>query len=96
MPADQCLAVRERQPDDAERTRAKFREHMKAQTGHTCGAPGVLVSDSGVGMDASAAAEKAGLGLLNIRERARLVRGKAGIRSVPGEGTSVTVEVPDA
>jgi signal transduction histidine kinase len=41
------------------------------------------------------AAAKAGLGLLNIQERARLVRGKVEIRSAPGEGTSVRVEVPE-
>jgi signal transduction histidine kinase len=54
------------------------------------------VSDSGVGMEPGVAAAKAGLGLLSIRERARLVGGKTEIRSVPGEGTSVTVEIPEA
>jgi two-component system sensor histidine kinase UhpB len=55
----------------------------------------LVVSDPGVGMEASAAAGKAGLGLLNIRERARLVGGKAVIRSSPGEGTTIAVEVPE-
>jgi signal transduction histidine kinase len=36
------------------------------------------------------------LGLLSIRERARLVGGKAEVRSVPGQGTSVSVEIPEA
>jgi two-component system sensor histidine kinase UhpB len=54
------------------------------------------VSDSGVGMESGAAAAKAGLGLLSIRERARLVGGKAEIRSVPGKGTCVSVEIPEA
>jgi len=54
------------------------------------------ISDSGIGMEPGAAAAKAGLGLLNIRERARLVGGKAEIRSAPGKGTTVTVEVPEA
>jgi two-component system sensor histidine kinase UhpB len=61
-------------------------------------AGGVLqltVSDSGVGMEPGCAAAKAGLGLLNIQERARLVGGKVEIRSRPGQGTRVTVEVPE-
>jgi signal transduction histidine kinase len=32
---------------------------------------------------------------LNIQERARLVGGTVEIRSSPGQGTSVTVEVPE-
>ncbi|HUB77339.1 MAG TPA: PAS domain-containing protein [Bryobacteraceae bacterium] len=59
------------------------------------GALHLMISDRGAGMDAGAAGGKAGLGLLNIRERARLVGGKAEIRSAPGEGTTVTVEVPE-
>jgi len=59
-------------------------------------AGGVLqltVSDSGVGMEPGCATAKAGLGLLNIQERARLVGGTVEIRSSPGQGTSVRVEV---
>jgi signal transduction histidine kinase len=55
----------------------------------------LTISDAGIGMDPGRADGKAGLGLLNIRERARLVRGTVEIRSSPGEGTTVTVEVPD-
>jgi signal transduction histidine kinase len=54
------------------------------------------VTDGGVGMEAGAARSKVGLGLLNIQERTRLVGGKAEIRSGPGEGTSVIVEVPES
>jgi signal transduction histidine kinase len=53
----------------------------------------LTVSDRGIGMDM--AADKAGLGLLNIQERARLAGGKAEILSAPGEGTTVTVELPE-
>jgi two-component system, NarL family, sensor histidine kinase UhpB len=52
------------------------------------------IADSGVGMDTASRGSK-GLGLLNIQERARLVGGKVGVRSAPGIGTSVTVEVPE-
>ena len=40
------------------------------------------------------AAEKNRLGLLGMQERARLVNGRCLVRSVPGWGTTVTVEVP--
>lgn len=53
----------------------------------------LIVSDSGIGMDAGAA--KGGLGLLNIQERARMFGGKAEIRSRPQEGTTIFVEVPE-
>jgi signal transduction histidine kinase len=55
----------------------------------------LTVSDEGVGMEPGRAGAKAGLGLLNIQERARLVGGKVEIRSDPGQGTSITVEVPE-
>jgi PAS domain S-box-containing protein len=54
----------------------------------------LTISDTGAGMEPGRAAAKAGLGLLNIRERARLVGGTVEIRSSPGQGTSVTVEAP--
>jgi PAS domain S-box-containing protein len=55
----------------------------------------LTVSDKGVGFEPDRAAAKVGLGLLNIRERVRLVRGKADIHTSPGQGTSVTVQVPE-
>ena len=41
-----------------------------------------------------AAGDGAGLGMLSIEERARLVQGKVTVSSVPGEGTRVEVEAP--
>jgi len=55
----------------------------------------LTVSDTGVGIEPGRAAAKAGLGLLSVRERARLVRGKVEIRTSPGRGTSVIVQVPE-
>jgi signal transduction histidine kinase len=55
----------------------------------------LTMSDTGAGMEPGRAAAKAGLGLLNIRERARLVGGTVEIRSSPGQGTSVMVQVPE-
>ena len=53
----------------------------------------LMVSDSGAGFDQNAGA-RAGIGLVGIDERARLVGGSARIHSAPGGGTTVTVRVP--
>jgi PAS domain S-box-containing protein len=52
------------------------------------------VQDRGRGFDAGAIRGKAGLGLVSIRERARLVDGEAKIDSAPGRGTAIKVRVP--
>jgi PAS domain S-box-containing protein len=51
------------------------------------------VRDYGAGFDASQVVENR-FGLEGIRERARLLRGKARVESVPGKGTRVFVELP--
>ena len=58
------------------------------------GALHLSISDAGAGIEPNHPA-KAGLGLLNIKERVRLERGKAEIRSAPGQGTTILVQVPD-
>ena len=52
----------------------------------------LVVSDKGEGMELGRAG---GLGLVSMRERARLEHGRVEIVSRPGEGTSVTVEIPE-
>ena len=52
------------------------------------------VSDAGVGFDPDAGALHAGLGLVSMRERVRLVNGRISIYSAPGQGTHVEVRVP--
>jgi PAS domain S-box-containing protein len=62
-------------------------------------APGLLrlvVSDKGEGMDLGKAEVAAGLGLISMRERARLQKGRVEVLSKPGEGTRVTVEIPES
>jgi signal transduction histidine kinase len=55
----------------------------------------VRVRDDGQGFDTEKATSlAAGLGLENIRNRARLTGGSSDIRSRPGEGTTVTVQIP--
>jgi len=51
------------------------------------------IRDWGVGFDPANVEEKR-LGLQGIRERARLLHGRAAIESAPGEGTRVTVDLP--
>lgn len=55
----------------------------------------VEVEDWGVGFDPAEVSEKR-FGLQGIRERARLLRGRASIDSVPGKGTRVFVDLPIA
>lgn len=52
----------------------------------------MIVADFGEGFDDSAAVP--GLGLLSMKERARLIQGEITVRSKPHEGTTVTVVVP--
>ena len=56
--------------------------------------------DDGKGFDVAAVeanyASRSSLGLLNLQERATLVKGKTVIRSTPGQGTKITVTIPAA
>jgi two-component system CheB/CheR fusion protein len=52
------------------------------------------ISDTGVGFDRELAKGKKGLGIISMEERVRLVVGILTIRSRPGDGTRVVVEVP--
>lgn len=63
----------------------------------TCDRRGVTLSiqDSGVGFDPDRLrAHPLGLGLVNMRERARSVQGRLDIRSEMGRGTSILVQIP--
>jgi signal transduction histidine kinase len=52
------------------------------------------VRDNGIGFDPLAVSEKETLGLVSVRERARLVQGQLQVSSKLGEGTVVQVRVP--
>ncbi len=52
------------------------------------------VADRAVGFDRTAVLQKGTLGLVSMRERARLMRGQLVVTSKPGEGTNVEVRVP--
>ena len=60
-------------------------------------APGEVVlrvADDGVGFDPRSAQQKDTLGLVSMRERARLVRGQLTVSSKPGDGTKIEVRLP--
>ena len=52
------------------------------------------VIDDGTGFDAGSLSGKESLGLVSMRERARLVHGELAVESQPGAGTRVDVRVP--
>jgi signal transduction histidine kinase len=54
----------------------------------------VTVRDNGVGFATQDPRKPASFGLLGLRERATLLRGTATIRSEPGAGTTIEVELP--
>jgi len=54
----------------------------------------LVVGDSGKGFDVEAAKQGRGLGLMSMRERARLVNGTISIESKPMGGTTIRVRVP--
>jgi PAS domain S-box-containing protein len=54
----------------------------------------LTVRDNGPGFDLSRVRLEGGLGILSMKERARLVNGSLLVKSGAGEGTAVTVSVP--
>jgi PAS domain S-box-containing protein len=56
----------------------------------------LTISDKGRGFDPASLAETAGLGLMTIRERAKLLGGRMIVKSAPGQGSIFFIAVPDA
>ncbi len=54
----------------------------------------LTIKDNGAGFDLTAPEAKAGLGIINMKERVRLVGGSFSIYSKPGRGTRVVIEAP--
>jgi signal transduction histidine kinase len=52
------------------------------------------VVDDGIGFDPTTAEATGGLGLPGMRERVQRIGGQLRIESAPGQGTTVSVEVP--
>lgn len=58
------------------------------------GALSLEVRDNGKGITAEQISNPASFGLMGIRERARFLGGSVRISGIPGEGTTVTVDIP--
>ncbi|MHB1317194.1 MAG: GAF domain-containing sensor histidine kinase [Anaerolineae bacterium] len=54
---------------------------------------GLSVSDDGVGYDQATARDNGGMGLRSMEERTERINGKLTVDSVPGRGTTISVEV---
>jgi signal transduction histidine kinase len=52
------------------------------------------IHDDGRGFDPASAEQGEGLGLRNIRQRAALHKGEITITSAPGQGSTVTLQLP--
>jgi len=73
--------------------------HARARSGRVAvtvedGKIVVTIEDDGVGFDAASLDGRGGMGLSGIAERARILGGRSTIRSSPGRGTTVTVNLP--
>lgn len=64
------------------------------QLSHNNGMLALTVEDSGTGFDTKREYEKDGIGLRNVEARVKMLHGKTDVRSVPGKGTSILVEIP--
>lgn len=53
-----------------------------------------VLEDNGKGFDIDRVRASSGMGLQNIRERAKLLNGRSEINSVPGQGTVIEVHIP--
>jgi signal transduction histidine kinase len=54
----------------------------------------LVLEDNGKGFDENKLKPNAGMGLQNIRERAKLLNGSAEIHSTPGQGTVIEIHIP--
>src|SRR5215467_2663707 len=54
----------------------------------------LTVSDDGVGFDEHEGFSRQGLGLISMRERLQMVRGRLEVKTQPGAGTTISARVP--
>ncbi|MCW5966357.1 MAG: HAMP domain-containing protein [Bryobacterales bacterium] len=68
---------------------------VEIQLRHHPGACSLSIRDNGRGFQRDDPDWKAGIGLVSMGERARLLGGTCDIASSPGEGTTITITIPD-
>ena len=54
----------------------------------------LLIEDYGRGFDPAQVPDEIGLGLISMRERARLIQGEIIVKSQPGQGTTIEIKAP--
>jgi signal transduction histidine kinase/ligand-binding sensor domain-containing protein len=69
-------------------------QHVDVRLTRSNGLVALMVSDDGKGFDSNRASASGGLGLINMRERARQLNGTFELDSGPGRGTTVRVTIP--
>ena len=83
----------------AQESLANVRKHARARHVHVlleraAGEVVLRVRDDGIGFELAGARKPTSLGLIGLRERAKLLQGRTEIASAPGEGTCVEVCFP--
>jgi len=68
--------------------------HLDVRLTRSNGVVALRVSDDGKGFDPNRIGTSGGLGLINMRERARQLSGTFELDSEPGRGTTVRVTIP--
>ena len=69
-------------------------QHVDVRLSRSNGLVALTVTDDGKGFDANRIGGVRGLGLINMRERARQLNGRFELNSEPGRGTTVRVTIP--
>jgi len=67
---------------------------VRVSVGNVEGAVELLVRDNGQGFEPALVADSGGMGMVNMRERARHAGGQLAVESAPGQGTTVRVRLP--
>jgi len=67
---------------------------FRVSLGGTIDGVELTVSDDGKGFDESEGFSRQGLGLISMRERLQMVRGRLEIKTQPGAGTTISARVP--
>jgi signal transduction histidine kinase len=66
--------------------------HVHIELKNQVGQYSLMIRDDGIGFDPVFAAQGGGLGLRNIRDRAKVIGGKFALETSPGQGTVVKVQ----
>lgn len=69
-------------------------KRVSVSLGTEKGAIVLTIADDGAGFDVEAVKGRAGLGLIGMEERARLLNGRITVTSKPGSGTQITLNIP--